>query len=45
MHLFDLYFLGIGFPTCISIDNVIGHYSPLASEGDTIMKEGDLVKM
>jgi len=36
---------GIGFPTCISIDNVIGHYSPLASEGDTIMKEGDLVKI
>jgi len=36
---------GIGFPTCISINDVIGHFSPLASEGDTTMKDGDLVKI
>jgi len=23
---------GIAFPTCISVNNVVGHYSPLADE-------------
>jgi len=23
---------GISFPTCISVNNVVGHYSPLSSE-------------
>jgi len=36
---------GIGFPTCISINDVIGHFSPLASEGDSTMKDGDVVKI
>jgi len=36
---------GIGFPTCISINDVIGHFSPLASEGDATMKDGDVVKI
>lgn len=36
---------GIAFPTCISVNNVICHYSPLNSEPDTILKDGDMVKM
>lgn len=36
---------GIGFPTCISINNVICHFSPLYSEGDTLIKDGDVVKI
>jgi len=36
---------GIGFPTCISINNVIFHFSPLASEPDIILKDGDIVKI
>lgn len=23
---------GIAFPTCVSVNNVVGHYSPLADE-------------
>jgi len=36
---------GIAFPTCISVNNVICHYSPLNSEPDTILKDGDMVKL
>lgn len=36
---------GIGFPTCISIDNVVGHFSPLVSDKDVILKDGDIVKI
>ncbi|XP_023344674.1 proliferation-associated protein 2G4 [Eurytemora carolleeae] len=36
---------GISFPTCISVNNVICHYSPLNSEPDTIMADGDVVKI
>ncbi|XP_045128920.1 proliferation-associated protein 2G4-like [Portunus trituberculatus] len=36
---------GIAFPVCASVNNCINHYSPLASEGDTILQEGDLVKI
>ncbi|XP_064093588.1 proliferation-associated protein 2G4-like isoform X1 [Macrobrachium nipponense] len=36
---------GIAFPVCASVNNCINHYSPLASEGDTILAEGDLVKI
>ena len=35
---------GVAFPTCISINEICGHYSPLKSE-DTDLKEGDLVKI
>lgn len=35
---------GIGFPTCISANNIVGHYSPLKSE-DSTLKKGDLVKI
>lgn len=36
---------GIAFPTCISVNNCVGHYSPLPDEGDVTLQEGDLVKM
>jgi len=35
---------GIAFPTCFSINEVCGHYSPLKEDSVTI-KEGDLVKI
>lgn len=35
---------GIAFPTCISVNNVCGHFSPLPSE-DAALKDGDLVKI
>merc|ERR1712002_156184 len=36
---------GIAFPTCISVNNVICHYSPLVSEPDTVLADGDMVKV
>lgn len=36
---------GIAFPVCASVNNCINHYSPLASEGDTVLQSGDLVKL
>jgi len=36
---------GIAFPTCISVNNCICHYSPLFSEPDTILSDGDMVKI
>jgi curved DNA binding protein len=36
---------GIGFPTCISINNIICHFSPLLSEADMVLKDGDIVKI
>ena len=36
---------GIAFPTCLSVNNCICHFSPLASDTDVELKEGDLVKM
>lgn len=35
---------GIAFPTCISVNHVMGHYSPLLDES-TVLKEGDIAKM
>ena len=35
---------GIAFPTCISVNNVMGHYSPLLDES-TVLAEGDVAKM
>jgi len=35
---------GIAFPCCISINNIMGHFSPLAEDSVQI-KEGDVVKM
>jgi len=41
---------GIAWPTCISVNNIICHYSPLASyksikDGVIIIKDGDMVKV
>lgn len=36
---------GIAFPTCISVNNCVCHFSPLKSEKDVILAEGDLVKI
>jgi len=36
---------GTAFPTCISVNNCVGHYSPLLSEDKVVLAEGDLVKV
>jgi len=36
---------GVGFPTCISVNHVAGHYSPMKMEGAYILQEGDIVKI
>lgn len=36
---------GIAFPTCISVNHCICHFSPLLSESDVTIKDGDLVKI
>lgn len=36
---------GSAFPTCISVNNCVGHYSPLTSEDKVVLAEGDLVKI
>jgi len=36
---------GSAFPTCISVNNCVGHYSPLVSEDKVVLAEGDLVKI
>jgi len=35
---------GIAFPTCISVNNCVGHNSPLASDA-AVIAEGDIVKI
>lgn len=35
---------GVAFPTCISINNCVGHFSPLKDD-TTVLKDGDVVKM
>jgi len=35
---------GVAFPTCISVNNIVGHFSPLADD-TTTLKDGDLVKI
>jgi methionine aminopeptidase len=36
---------GIAFPTCVSVNNCVCHFSPLASDTDVELKDGDVVKM
>lgn len=36
---------GSAFPTCVSVNNCCGHYSPLTSEDDVTLAEGDVVKI
>ncbi|KAK4268569.1 hypothetical protein QN277_025206 [Acacia crassicarpa] len=35
---------GVAFPTCISVNNTICHFSPLASD-ETVLEEGDMLKI
>jgi len=35
---------GIAFPTCISVNHIMGHYSPLLDES-TLLVEGDVAKI
>jgi len=35
---------GIAFPTCVSVNNIVGHFSPLSTE-TVALKEGDVVKV
>lgn len=35
---------GIAFPTCISVNSVMGHYSPMKDES-TLLSEGDVAKI
>jgi len=36
---------GIAFPTCLSVNNCICHFSPIWSEPDYTIKEDDMVKI
>lgn len=36
---------GIAFPTCVSVNNCICHYSPVKSDPGNALKEGDVVKI
>lgn len=37
---------GPAFPTCISVNEICGHFSPIRSEGaDYLIKDGDVVKI
>lgn len=35
---------GVAFPTCISVNEIVGHFSPL-SDDTSVLQEGDVVKM
>lgn len=35
---------GIAFPTCISVNHICGHYSPMADESQ-VLQEGDVAKI
>lgn len=36
---------GIAMPTCISIDNVVCHFSPLKSDAPVLLKKDQIVKI
>jgi len=36
---------GIAFPTCISVNNCVCHFSPLKSERELVLVAGDVVKV
>lgn len=35
---------GVGFPTCISVNNTVCHFSPLGSD-EAVLEANDIVKM
>jgi len=36
---------GVAFPVCVSVNNCINHFSPLLSDNDVTIADGDLVKI
>lgn len=36
---------GIAFPTCISVNELAGHYSPIAKNESRVLRSGDVVKV
>ena len=36
---------GIAFPTCVSTNDICGHYAPLKPEESMSLEEGDLIKI
>lgn len=36
---------GIAFPTCLSVNNCVCHFSPTKNETDHLLKKNDVVKM
>lgn len=36
---------GIAFPTCLSVNNCVCHFSPSKNDPDYELKDGDVVKM
>jgi methionine aminopeptidase len=36
---------GIAFPTCVSVNNCVCHFSPLKSDPVVLLKNGDVVKV
>lgn len=36
---------GIAFPTCLSVNNCICHFSPTKNDTDYVLKAGDVVKV
>lgn len=36
---------GVAFPTCVSVNNCICHFSPVPSENDCTLKDEDVVKV
>lgn len=36
---------GVAFPTCISVNNCVGHFSPLSAEDGPALVPGDVVKV
>ncbi|WOO79287.1 Proliferation-associated protein 2G4 [Vanrija pseudolonga] len=36
---------GSAFPTCVSVNNVVSHVSPLPSDPEVVLKDGDVVKV
>ena len=35
---------GIAFPTCVSVNNIVCHYTPMPGDV-SVLAEGDMVKM
>jgi methionine aminopeptidase len=35
---------GVAFPSCVSVNHIFGHYSPMKDESSTLA-EGDIVKI